>query len=89
MAGSLLVVAGTEWRRRDERSTAQLTDADGQLDRSPSPVGLTVAVGPSDQIESGRAVIHYPTTEGVTLAFVPPVGYVRRLAARSCCKRKM
>jgi hypothetical protein len=67
----------------------KLTDADGQLSWSPSTIGLAVAVGSSDQIESGRAVIGHTTAECVAFAFVSSVGYVGRLTARSSLEEKI
>lgn len=39
------------------RELEKLTDTDGQLRRSPRPISLTISVGPSDQIETRRAVV--------------------------------
>lgn len=42
--------------------SAKLTDADGQFGWRPSPVGLAITIGPSDQIETGRTIIRYLIT---------------------------
>lgn len=63
----------------------RLTNTGRQFGRRPRAIGLTVAVGPADQIEARRARISDAAAEGVAVAFVAPVGDVSGNPARSSC----
>ena len=66
--------------------TAILTDANGQFGRSPSAVGLTIAVGSAQYIESRVARIGHTAAVSVTVAFVTAVKDIARLSAGSSCQ---
>ena len=68
-----------------EEKEKKLTDADGQFEGRPGAVGLAVAVGAAEQLETVLTGVGDATAEGETVALDVAVLHLTRRAARTRC----
>ena len=68
-----------------EEKEKKLTDADGQFEGRPGAVGLAVAVGAAEKLETVLTGVGDATAEGETVALDVAVLHLTRRAARTRC----